>query len=554
VSERLPDRLVARAPERVREQLPPEIPALWRDPRRFRVLIASAVSMFALAIFPPFLSPGAEAIQRNLKQDPGSLGLVVIAGIALGAGTLLLGGATGDVDGHRRWLLVGLTGLLATCLFGMAFQGDEGLLIAGLLGAFWSGFAMPLGIAIVADAYPERTVQDIGIGLGLASMGVAQIVAPVIQDVLHDLVGVWAIYLLPTAAGSLAFYLVWSRVPERRSAGDLARSHVLGQALLAAIPLTIATFLIVLLPGEADVLAMLGLLLLGAIGLVVSGIRRRRGRGILPAGVTPSRMIIVALFVGVFMSFALNAPLLYFGSYLRIVRDWGEWLAVAALIPHIVPLFLGGLYAPVLTRRYGYVRVILGSMLLLAAATALFALASADTTYWWFITPLALLGLGLIFGATARTGLIMARMPRALPGLANALNLASMELGAILGQTVMTVMVMRFATARYAERLATAAVDEAAAAEATEAFRAVLRTVQPGGTTELEPSRVEGLLPGFRESMTDGISIALWLVTIATLVAFAAAALLFRWARGKDERPEAPIQTDSADATATGAS
>ena len=32
-----------------------------------------------------------------------------------------------------------------------------------------------------------------------------------------------------------------------------------------------------------------------------------------------------------------------------------------------------GLYAPVLTRRYGYVRVILGSMLLLAAATALFA-------------------------------------------------------------------------------------------------------------------------------------------------------------------------------------
>ena len=39
--------------------------------------------MFALAIFPPFLSPGATAVQTQLKQDPTSLGLVVLAGIEL---------------------------------------------------------------------------------------------------------------------------------------------------------------------------------------------------------------------------------------------------------------------------------------------------------------------------------------------------------------------------------------------------------------------------------------------------------------------------------------
>jgi MFS family permease len=542
VSERLPDRVYQRVPGRYREYVPDEIPALWRDPRRFRVLLTSAVAMFALSIFPPFLSPGAEAIQMNLKSDPGSLGLVVIAGIALGAGTLLLGGAIGDVDGHRRWLLIGLAGLLATCLFGIVVQSDEGLLIAGLLGAFWSGFAMPMGIAIVADAFPDRLVQDIGIGLALGTMAVAQIIAPPIQDVLHDAIGVWAIYVLPAASAMWALYLVRTRVPERRSARGMARRHVVAQALVAAVPLTVASFLIVLLPEESGLFAVMGLALLAAVGLVAAGIRRRRGKGILPAGAAPGRMVLVALFVGVFMSFALNAPLLYFGSFLRIVRDWGEWLAVAALIPHIVPLFLGGLYAPVLTRRFGYVRVILGSMLLLAVATASFALASADTTYWWFILPLALLGLGMIFGATARTGLIMSRMPRSLPGLANALNLASMELGAILGQTVMTVMVMRFATERYAERLVEAAVGEAEADELVGAFRDVLRSVQPGSTTELEPSLVEGLLPGFRASMADGISLAMWLVTIATVGATVVTWLLFRWARGRDERPEAPIQ------------
>ena len=65
MSERLPDRLLERVPERYRGQVPPEIPALWHESARLRVLVASVVSMFALAIFPPYFSPGAEAIQTT---------------------------------------------------------------------------------------------------------------------------------------------------------------------------------------------------------------------------------------------------------------------------------------------------------------------------------------------------------------------------------------------------------------------------------------------------------------------------------------------------------
>jgi len=542
VSKRLPERLMARIPERYRDQVPPEVPQLWEDPERSRVLSASVVAMFALAIFPPFLSPGAEAIQTRLKEDPTSLGLVVLVGIALGAGAILFGGAMGDTNGHRRWLIVGLIGLLGSSFFGVV-SGEDGLLATGLLGAFWSGFAMPLGIAIVADAYPDRTVQDMGIGLGLGALGVAQIVAPILQDTLHDLIGLWAIYLVPIVSGGLALYLVRKNVPEHVVPADLRQRDVIGQAVFSAVPLMIATFIIVLLPGEVDALALAGLAVLGAIGAIAALARRRRGRGILPAGAAPGRMILVALFVGVFMSFAVNAPLHYFGSFLRVVRDWGEIPAAAALIPHLVPMLLGGLWAPMLAYRYGYARVILASMALLAFSTGAFALASANTSYIWFILPLATLGLGMIFGATARAGLIMSRMPKALPALANALNLASMELGAILGSTVMTVMMMRFATEEYAERLAAASVEGKTAEGAVSSFREALRSVAPGGTTEIEPARVESLLPGFREAMADGLSFSLWLVTAATIVATIVAAFLFHWARGRDERPTEPIQT-----------
>jgi MFS family permease len=529
-------------PERYRGQVPPEVPALWQDPKRLRVLWASVVAMFALAIFPPYFSPGAEAIQTTLKDDPASLGLVVLAGIALGAGAILFGGAVGDTNGHRRWLLVGLVGLLLTSLFGIA-TGEAGLMAAALLGAFWSGFAMPLGIAIVADAYPERATQDMGIGLGLGALGVAQIVAPIIQDTLADLIGLWAIWGLPAVSALAAIYLVRKNVREQVIPADLRKGHVLGQALFAAVPLTIATFVIVLLPGEADWLALAGLALLGAIGAIALLLRRRRGRGLLPAGAAPGRMILVAMFVGVFMSFAVNAPLHYFGSFLRVIRDWGEIAAAAALIPHLVPLLLGGIWAPLLAYRYGYVRVILASMLLLSFSTGMFALGSRDSTYWWFVLPLATLGLGMIFGATARAGLIMSRMPTALPALANALNLAAMELGAILGSTVMTVMMMRFATENYAERLAGAGIEAETADAARADFYEALRSVAPGGTTEIPPERVESLLPGFREAMADGLSFSLWMVTLVTLLATVAAVFLFRWARGRDERPETPIQT-----------
>jgi hypothetical protein len=43
--------------------------------------------------------------------------------------------------------------------------------------------------------------------------------------------------------------------------------------------------------------------------------------------------------------------------------------------------------------------------------------------------------------------------------------------------------------------------------------------------------------------MADGLSFSLWLVTVSILLATGAAVFLFRWARSRDERPEAPIQS-----------
>jgi hypothetical protein len=149
---------------------------------------------------------------------------------------------------------------------------------------------------------------------------------------------------------------------------------------------------------------------------------------------------------------------------------------------------------------------------------------------------MALLGAGMIVGTTARAGLILSRMPIELPGLANALNLAALELGAILGQTVMTVMLLRFASEDYESRLTAGGFKSNEVESVVEEFRVAIGSINPGGSTEIAPQQVEGLLPGFREAMAAGLSASLWLVTLITIAATVASIFLFRWAvRTPDE-------------------
>ena len=88
----------------------------------------------------------------------------------------------------------------------------------------------------------------------------------------------------------------------------------------------------------------------------------------------------------------------------------------------------------------------------------------------------------------------------------------------------MTVMMMRFATEEYAERLSAAsAVDPAASRKGGSGQASGRRCARshPGGTTEIEPPEQcrDSLLPGFREAMANGLSFSLWLVTIVTIAA-----------------------------------
>ena len=393
---------MARIPDRAIEG-----PGAARDPRAVvgpskRTAVSSSRASWPCSLWPSSrrtCRPAQRPSRRTLKEDPTSLGLVVLAGIALGAGAILFGGAVGDTNGHRRWLLVGLIGLLASPAYSGSSAEKTACWPAALLGAFWSGFAMPLGIAIVADAYPERTVQDMGIGLGLGCLGcVAQSrgahrpghagttswasgPSGCLTDALSGAAG-----LVPGAGRTCQRHIVPARSQEasRRAGSGAVRGRALDDRHVHhRAPARVRSML----------LALVGLAILGAIGAIAVLIVRRAPRPRHPArscrarphdsgGVVRGRVYVIR---------GQCAPALLWLLPACHPRSGREIPAAAALIPHLVPLLLGGIWAPILAYRYGYVRVILsvdGAAGVLDRG--LFALASADRRRrtWWFILPL----------------------------------------------------------------------------------------------------------------------------------------------------------------------
>ena len=95
-----------------------------------------------------------------------------------------------------------------------------------------------------------------------------------------------------------------------------------------------------------------------------------------------------ALFVGSFVGFQFIAVL-----YLQELRGWSALSTGLALMVAGIDTVIAPTVTPLLVRRYGNTRVVLGGMVMGVAAYALFLGLRADWTYAMMLPTLILLGL-----------------------------------------------------------------------------------------------------------------------------------------------------------------
>ena len=380
----------------------------------------------------------------SIKEDLGfsetSLAWVVNAYLLTYGGFLLLGGRLGDLFGHRRLFLIGIT-LFTVASLACGLATSQGFLVVGrgvqgLGGAIASAVSLSLMVNLFTE--PGERAKAMGIFGFVASGGGS--IGVLLGGILTDSLNWHWIFLVNFPIGVLVVLLSLRLLPEAHVPMANRRLDVAGAVTVTA-SLMIAVYAIVNANQEGwTSLQTLGLLAVAvtifAVFLVIETFVRSP---LMPLALFKLRNLAVADVVGVLWAAAMFTWFFLTALYLEQVLGYSPLQIGLAFLPGnlIMGVLSIGLSAK-LVMRYGFRAPLATGLGLAGVGLLLFARAPVDGTYVVDVLPsMILLGLG---AGMAFNPVLLAAMSDVAPqesGLASGIINTSFMMGGALGLAVL---------------------------------------------------------------------------------------------------------------------
>src|SRR5689334_14401049 len=380
------------------------------------------------------------SIRADLGFSQTSLAWVVNAYLLTFGGFLLLGGRLGDLFGHRRLFLLGISLFtLASVCCGLA--NSQGLLVGaravqGLGGAVASAVSLSLMMNLFTE--PAERAKAMGVfgfvAAGGGSLGV------LLGGVLTDLLDWHWIFLVNLPIGVLVCVLSMRLLPAARGDAGDRRLDVAG-AVVVTGSLMLAVYAIVNGNQEgwtsARTLVPLGAALAGLVAFVV--IESRVAAPLVPLRMFRIRNFATSNVVGVLWAAAMFAWFFLTALYLQLVLGYTPLEVGLAFLPAnlIMGAFSLGLSAK-LVMRFGIRAPLAVGLVLAAAGMVLFVRAPVDGAFAVDVLPSMLflgLGAGLAFNPVLLAA--MSEVDPAESGLASGVVNTAFMMGGALGLAVL---------------------------------------------------------------------------------------------------------------------
>jgi EmrB/QacA subfamily drug resistance transporter len=380
------------------------------------------------------------SIRADLHFSQTSLAWVVNGYMLTFGGFLLLGGRLGDLFGHRRLFMSGITLFsLASLTCGLA--SSQAMLVAarvvqGLGGAVVSAVSLSLMMSLFTE--PSERAKAMGffgfVAAGGGSLGV------LLGGILTDLLSWHWIFLVNVPIGAAVCISSLRLLPGARSSAADTRLDVTG-ALTVTAALMLAVYAIVNGNQNGWTSARtLGVLaaaaaLLGTFLVVESRVRAP----LMPLRLFRSRNLATANVVGVLWAAAMFAWFFLSALYLQLVLGYSPLQVGLAFLPAnlIMGAFSLGLSAK-LVMRYGIRPPLATGLLLAAAGLALLARTPVSGSFLGDVLPSMILlgfGAGLAFNPVLLAA--MGDVPQSEAGLASGIVNTSFMMGGALGLAVL---------------------------------------------------------------------------------------------------------------------
>jgi EmrB/QacA subfamily drug resistance transporter len=380
------------------------------------------------------------SIREDLGFSETSLAWVVNAYLLTYGGFLLLGGRLGDLFGHRRLFIAGIsTFTLASLACGLATT--QWFLVAsrsvqGVGGAVASAVSLSLMMGLFTE--PAERAKAMGIFGFVASGGGS--IGVLLGGVLTDVLSWHWIFLVNFPIGIVVVLLTLRLIPSAATSGERGRLDVAG-AITVTAALMLAVYAIV--NGNEKgwtSAATLGVLaasaaLFGAFLLIESRVRMP----LMPLRLFKLRNLSTASGVGVLWAAAMFAWFFMAALYLQLVLGYSPLQIGLAFLPG--NLIMGALsigLSAKLVMRYGIRKPLTAGLLTAAAGLALLVRAPVDGTFAVDVLPsMILLGLG---AGIAFNPVLLAAMGDVEPseaGLASGIVNTAFMMGGAVGLAVL---------------------------------------------------------------------------------------------------------------------
>lgn len=400
--------------------------------RRFAVpLICVAQLMATLDV--TIVNLALPAVQRDLDLSNAGLAWVIDAYTLAYAGLLLVGGRAGDLLGHRRTLVAGITLFTAASLLAGLANDAGTLLAARALQGMGAALATPTTLSLITTltpAGPRRTKAMVAYG-AMAGLGIT--LGLVLGGVLTEAASWRWVFLVNIPIGVLLIVSAPRVLPESR--GIPRRFDLLG-ALTGTAALTALVYGVIRAgtDGWGDPASTTTLVASAVLMTAFVVIELHVDEPTLPLGLLRHRVRLGSYLIAGLL-FACLYPSFFLLS--RALQDVLELGPVAAGV-RFLPLGIGVLVFAIATRALmalvGPRPLVLGGTLATASGAAAAVLLDQDSSYLTLLLP-ALIGLGAGVGTTfvANAALAMTDVPEHDAGIASGLLSTFQAVGGTVG-------------------------------------------------------------------------------------------------------------------------
>ena len=376
------------------------------------------------------------SIRVDLGFSEVSLAWVVNAYMLIFGGFLLLGGRLGDLYGHRRLFLLGLTLFtLASLACGLAGS-REFLIVARGVQGLGGAVVDAVSLSLIINLFTETEERTKAMGVyGFVCSGGGSIGA-VLGGVLTGSFNWHWIFLVNVPVGVVVFILCWKLLPAKAGEATGRRHLDLGGAVSVTLALLLAVYATINGNqagwGSAQTLGLMGAAV--AVFAVFLGIEARVRLPLVPLGMFRLRNLSVASIIGILWAGGMFSWFFLSALYMQQVLGFTPFRIGMAFLPAnlIMAVFSLGISAR-LVMRFGLRAPLAGGLLLAAVGLLLFARAPVDGTLLRDVLPgMLLLGLGAGIAFNPVLMAAMSEVPHTESGLASGIiNTAFMMGGSL---------------------------------------------------------------------------------------------------------------------------